>query len=92
MTENGLIPQAASGSETTYYCDGLWFNKSCYALFGGSCDYGLKVGAFYLNLNNAVSNSNWNIGAALSYLSITARRAPTPQALEIELPAVEIKP
>ena len=66
MTENGLIPQAASGSETTYYCDGLWFNKSCYALFGGNCSSGLKVGAFYLNLNNAVSNSSWDFGAALS--------------------------
>ena len=66
MTENGLIPQAASGSETTYYCDGLWFNKSCYALFGGSCDYGLKVGAFSLALADAVSSSSWSFGAALS--------------------------
>ena len=70
MTSNGLIPQTASGSETTYYCDGLWFAASRYALVGGSCSFGLEVGAFYLNLNNAVSNSNWNIGAALSCHSI----------------------
>ena len=66
MTSNGLIPQTASGSETTYYCDGLWFAASCYALVGGNCNNGLKVGAFCLALHNAVSNSTWHIGAALS--------------------------
>jgi hypothetical protein len=54
----------------------------------------MKVGAFALNLNNAVSNTNWNIGAALSCLhpNEPARPGPTPQDLEIDLPAVEIKP
>lgn len=63
MTENGLIPQTAGGSETTYFCDGLWFNASCYALVGGSCGDGLRVGAFYLVLSNAVSCARWYIGA-----------------------------
>ena len=32
-------------------------------------------GAFALNVNNAPSNANWNIGAGLSYLSsITMQR------------------
>lgn len=66
MTENGLIPQTAGGSETTYFCDGLWFNASCYALVGGGCSDGLKVGAFCLSLNFAVSRTYWSIGAALS--------------------------
>jgi len=66
MTENGLIPQTASGSETTYFCDGLWFNASCYALVGGSCGNGLRVGAFSLDLYNAVSHAYWSVGAALS--------------------------
>ena len=66
MTENGLIPQTAGGSETTYFCDGLWFNASCYALVGGNCDSGLRVGAFCLFLYSAVSNTSWAIGAALS--------------------------
>lgn len=66
MTSNGLIPQTASGSETTYYCDGLWFAASCYALVGGNCNSGLRVGAFSLNLRIAVSVSYWYVGAALS--------------------------
>ena len=66
MTANGLIPQTASGSETTYFADGLWFAASCYALVGGCCSGGMKVGAFALNLNSAVSYTAWNVGAALS--------------------------
>lgn len=66
MTEHGLIPQTASGSETTQYPDGLWFAASCYAIVGGNCNYALLVGAFALNLSIAVSNSHWYFGAALS--------------------------
>ena len=40
------------------------------ALRGGNCNNDLKVGAFYCNLNNHASNSNWNIGAAESYLKL----------------------
>lgn len=66
MTANGLIPQTASGSETTYFADCLWFAASCYALVGGSCNNGLGVGAFALSLSNAVSFTYWAFGAALS--------------------------
>ena len=64
----GLFPQVASGSDTTYFCDGLWFNNSQnnYALVGGVCADGLLVGAFYSDLNNAVSSSGWCFGASLS--------------------------
>ncbi len=34
------------------------------ALAGGNCNNGFHDGALYLNVNNAVSNANWNIGAA----------------------------
>ena len=68
----GLIPKTASGSETTYIPDGLWFAASCYALVGGSCDYGLPVGPFALALDGAVSGSGWAIGAALSCQQPTA--------------------
>lgn len=34
------------------------------AIVGGNCNNGLLVGASCVNLNNLVSNSNWNIGAA----------------------------
>jgi len=66
MTQYGLIPKTASGSDSTYYADGLWFSTNCYALVGGYCSYGLLVGAFALNVTGALSASNWYIGAALS--------------------------
>lgn len=66
MTEHGLIPKVASGSETTQYPDGLWYAASCYALAGGSSDSGFRDGALYLVLNAAVSGAFWTVGAALS--------------------------
>lgn len=66
MTQHGLIPMTASGSETTQYPDGLWFAKDCYALFGGHSSAALLVGALALGVNCAVSNVDWSIGAALS--------------------------
>ena len=68
ITDNGLIPTIASGSATTYYCDGLWFNNSQvdYALVGGASYNVILDGAFCVNLNNLVSDSSWAVGAALS--------------------------
>ena len=62
----GIIPKTASGSETTYTPDGLWFNSNCYALVGGPCNNGLLVGPFALAVDYAVSYTNWILGAALS--------------------------
>lgn len=39
-----------------------------FAILGGNSNNEAKVGAFCCNLNNAVSNTNWNIDAAQSYL------------------------
>ena len=68
ITDNGLIPTIASGSATTYYCDGLWFNNSQvdYALVGGSSSNASLVGALYSYLDSATSAATWGIGAALS--------------------------
>ena len=68
MTENGRLPVTMSGSETTYTCDGGWFNASQvdYALVGGTCYSGLLVGASCVFLNDLVSYSYWFFGAALS--------------------------
>ena len=68
VTENGLIPTIASGSATTYYTDGLWFNNSQvdYAIVGGTSYAGLLVGAFYSDLNSLSSAAAWNTGAAVS--------------------------
>lgn len=66
--ERGLIPKQASGSATTKYCDGLWFNNSQvnYALVGGRSGHGLLVGAFSSNLIPAASDASWYIGTSLS--------------------------
>lgn len=66
MTEHGLIPTTASGSETTQYPDGLWFAKDCYALVGGGSNFALHVGALALAVSLALSVADWVIGAALS--------------------------
>ena len=62
----GVVPKTASGSDSTYTPDGLWFAASCYALVGGACANGLLVGPFALALHSAVSYTAWGFGAALS--------------------------
>ena len=68
MSDQGLLPVTASGSQTTYVCDGLWFNNSQvdYALVGGSSYDGFLAGAFCVHLHHLVSLSAWSFGAALS--------------------------
>lgn len=66
--EYGIFPQVASGSSSTFECDGFWYNNGQinYALVGGSCADGLLVGAFASGLNYAPSGSDWHFGASLS--------------------------
>lgn len=69
---NGMsLPKTASGSSSTYYCDGLWFNNSIVAVAcrGGHCGSSTLCGAFSLPVRYAASASHWAIGAALSYKS-----------------------
>ena len=68
ITEYGLIPTTASGSATTYYTDGLWFDSSQvgFALVGGASFYGLPVGALSSALDSTVSFAVWRVGAAVS--------------------------
>ena len=37
----------------------------CIATIDGNCNNRLKCGTFTCNLNNTLSNANWNNGAAL---------------------------
>lgn len=69
LTAYGLISQTASGSSTTYECDGFWFNNGQvnYALVGGHCSSGALCGAFCSTVNNAPSHATWNFGCCLSY-------------------------
>lgn len=68
LNNYGIFPLGASGSQTTYFCDGLWFNnsQSNYALVGGDCNAGFLIGSFAAFLANAPSAASWDIGAALS--------------------------
>lgn len=68
VTKNGLIPTTASGSATTYYTDGLWFDNSQvdYAIVVGDSGIGLLVGALCSYLAAMVSHAGWNVGAAVS--------------------------
>lgn len=64
----GIIPYTASGSSSTYECDGLWWNTSKvgYVAVGGSCIADLLAGAFAVHLSLAVSSFDWAFGASLS--------------------------
>ena len=67
--EYAIIGKTASGSETTYECDGLWFSTSSgtyMALVGGNWNAAGLVGAGCVSLAHAPSASAAYIGAALS--------------------------
>lgn len=68
FTPEGMLPENASGSSSTYYCDGLWFNNSGtrFALRGGYCAYDLRVGALCCDLGDEASIASWTFGAAVS--------------------------
>ena len=74
FTPYGMTPVAASGTSSTYYCDGLWFNDSQtdYAIRGGNCGNGADVGAFYCNLSRAAAGTAWSFGAAVSCKPLAA--------------------
>ena len=70
----GMIPKTASGSETTHYTDGNWFNNSQvdYAIVGGYCNSALRCGALCSNVAHAPSYTAWSVGATLSCKPLAA--------------------
>ena len=68
MTDGGRVPVKASGSETTYECDGFWFNNAQLdvALFGGRRGNGSKCGLSYWSLDNLATCVHADFGASLS--------------------------
>lgn len=70
----GRIPVVASGSSSTYECDGMYFATSSayYASFGGNWHYALLVGPFFVDLYVTASSSNSYLGAALSCKPLAA--------------------
>ena len=69
FTKDGFAPSVASGSETTYYCDGLWYNNetTAFALFGGALTNGRLCGSLSVTLAGASSAASWDLGASSSY-------------------------
>lgn len=68
MTEGGRIPAVASGSETTFECDGFWFNNAQVdiALFGGGRGHGTQCGLSCWGLSNLATYVYTALGASLS--------------------------
>ncbi len=64
----GRLPTVVSGSETTYECDGCWFNNTitAVALFGGDRRYGSKCGLSCWDVYYPASNVSPYIVASLS--------------------------
>ena len=66
----GLVPSEITGSNSTYYCDGGYFNLSAsplFARFGAASSNGLNCGAFACAVGSYLGPSLWNFGVALSY-------------------------
>lgn len=68
---SGFVPKTTSGSETTYYCDGLWFNNAQvdYALVGGFWASAPRVGCRYVVLDYLTSRAYLDSGSRLSYIN-----------------------
>ena len=64
----GTMPYTASGSATTYECDGLWFNNSQVdvALLGGCWGYAALCGASCVALHLVASYTGADVGARFS--------------------------
>ena len=70
-SEYGFIPNTVSGSDSTYQCDGCWFDNSSlrYALVGASADNASGIGGvFTLCVADVPARTAWNCGAALSLI------------------------
>ena len=68
MTEYGCLPVTAAGSDSTFECDGMWFNngQTDVAYVGGNSSNSAICGAFAASLGNAASDANWSIASSLS--------------------------
>ena len=68
-TALGMFAKVASGSATTYYTDGMWYNNSGvrYAIRGGGSADGLPCGALCVSRRSVVGYAHWSNGAAISY-------------------------
>lgn len=70
FSDKAMLPKVASGTASTKYADGLWFDITLVAVarVGGYSSIGLLVGALCSNLGGPASSAPWHSGAALSYV------------------------
>lgn len=62
------FPQAVGGSDSTYYCDGLWASTGGELLVvGGGSDDGSRCGLSYAYSSNGFSASGTAVGARLAF-------------------------
>lgn len=68
--EGGYVPQRITGSETTYYCDGFWFNNAQldYAIVGGYWPDSGRVGPRDVHLYRPPEFAAHNVCSRLAYL------------------------
>lgn len=70
----GRFPMEANGSTTTFEADQVWADSGngYYAYVGGYGNNGLYCGPFYADLSNDSSDTDTNLGAALSCKPLAA--------------------
>lgn len=64
----GMLPVVASGTSSTYWCDGLWYTTSglnC-ASVGGGCNTNAACGPFCFDVSEGPSAAYWVTGMYLS--------------------------
>ena len=66
MNTKGLFPRVASGSTSTYYCDGYWFTNGSFASVGGGYANGLLAGLWSVFVSTAFSYADGSLGGSLS--------------------------
>lgn len=68
FSKYGMFSKVSSGSYTTYFTDGQWYNNSytAFAFHGGGSYDGRRCGALYVARNGAPSAAYWDAGAAVS--------------------------
>ena len=71
MTEFGMFPSAANGSESTFVPDAVWFVNSPsvqYAVYkGGDCKSGKSAGISAMDISHETTFTSWSAGASICY-------------------------
>ena len=69
FTVYGMFESEVTGSSSTYYCDGGWFDNAiiAFAVFGGALHGGARGGASCVGLDSGAGVAGWGVGAPLSF-------------------------